>query len=254
MMRWISFILVFFLFFQGHAFAQLPSITPVHGWLLGPSTLAAGEEKSACILFNQFSDGSGLRFNIRDERVETITIIYRTDVFDPTVSNIYKTMLQTSTTFRQILDGHAYSSNTLTITPPDAKEFYGELKRNSRLTIAVPNNQKTFNLRSLAQNLEKTKMCAVEAPKVQTSLDTTKEIRIYADLSLPARRNINPDMIWRAERGEYISDVLKRWSEQGGRDVTWKAPHNPVLKQDFIYEGSQENALQQLFELLGYSS
>ena len=159
-------------------------------------------------------------------------------------------MLQTSSTFRLVTDGYAYSSNTLTITPPDAAEFYGEMKRNSRLTIAVPNDQKTFNLRSLAENLEKTKTCAFEAPEPQVVLDPTREVHIYADLSLPSRSNVAPDIVWRAERGERVSDVMKRWSEQSGRDVTWKADSNPILREDFIYEGSQDNALERLFELI----
>ena len=66
--------------------AQSPSVTPVHGWLLGPATLNTSG-KETCILFNQFSDGSGLRFNIRDEKVETITVIYRQDIFNPTLTN-----------------------------------------------------------------------------------------------------------------------------------------------------------------------
>ena len=71
-MRLFSFLL-FLLLVPGVSAAQTTSVTPVHGWLLGPSTLS-GTSSQSCILFNQFSDGSGLRFNIRDEKVETIPL------------------------------------------------------------------------------------------------------------------------------------------------------------------------------------
>ncbi len=229
--------------------AQKASVTPVHGWLLGPSTLSDSGLQS-CILFNQFSDGSGLRFTIRDEKVETITVIYRDNIFDPALSNNYKTILETSAAYRTVLDGYAYGDNTLTITPPDPSEFYGELKRNSRLTIAVPKDQRTFNLRNLAQNLERTNKCAFEAPKPQIALDETKEVRIYADLTLPKRIKLTPNDIWRVQRGERLSQVTKRWSQQSGKDLNLRASNDPILKQDFIYEGSADEALEKLFTLI----
>ena len=247
-MRLFSFLL-FLLLVPGVSAAQTTSVTPVHGWLLGPSTLS-GTSSQSCILFNQFSDGSGLRFNIRDEKVETITVIYRDDIFDPTLSTNYKTILETSNAFRVVLDGYAYGRNTLTITPPAAGEFFDELKRNSKLTIAVPKDQKTFNLRNLAQNLELTNNCAFSEPKPQVVLDSTKEVHIYADLKQPRRGNINNNTVWRADRGERVKDVMERWSAQAGRDISWRDNSNPMITKEFIYEGGQEDALKKLFDIL----
>lgn len=231
------------------AAAQTTSVTPVHGWLLGPSTLT-GANSQSCILFNQFSDGSGLRFNINNEKVETITIIYRDDIFDPTLSTNYKTILETSNAFRVVLDGYAYGQNTLTITPPAAGEFFDELKRNSRLTIAVAKDQKTFNLRNLAQNLELTRNCAFSEPEPQVVLDPTKEIHIFADLRQPRRGNINNDDVWRAERGERVSNVMQRWSTQAGKDLSWRDNSDPIVTKEFVYEGRQEDALEKFFDLI----
>ncbi len=232
-----------------YAVAQTTSVTPVHGWLLGPSTLSANGPQT-CILFNQFSDGSGLRFNINNEKVETITIIYRDDIFEPALTTTYKTILETSNAFRIVLDGYAYGRNTLTITPPAAEEFYDELKRNSRLTIAVPKDQKTFNLRNLAQNLDLTKNCAFEEPKPQVVLDEAKEVYIYATLSQPKKGNVIDDIIWRAERGERASKVMERWSTQAGKDLNWRASNDPIITKEFVYEGRQEDALQKLYDIL----
>ena len=242
-------ILIVISLFPLTAVAQTAPVTPVHGWLIGPATQGSNSS-DACLLFNSFSDGSGLRFNIRNEKVEMITVIFREDIFEPGLSNTYKTILQTSGTYRLVLDGYAYGRNTLTITPPDTEEFFGELKRNTRLTIVAPRAQKTFSLRDIAKNLEFTNSCAFSEPEPQVALDPTKEIHIYADLSLPKRGQVINDVIWRAKRGERMSVIIDRWSQESGKNLSWLDASNPVLTKDFVYEGTVDNALEQLFEIL----
>lgn len=235
------------------AHAQDEAVFPVHGWLMVAATLQ-GSGDSPCILYNQYSDGTGLRFNIQGQDVNLVTVIYRQDLFDPGLSNTYKTILQTSGPYREVLDGYAYSRNTLTITPPDPSAFYEELKRNSRLTIAVPREQKVFNLRALAESLPDAATCSGQekaaTPAPVYNGGGTKDVHIYADLRLPKRGDPNSGTIWRASQGERLSSVMKRWSQRGGKEITWKSEEDPIIREDFVYEGSQSEALEKLYTQL----
>ncbi|MCB9964203.1 MAG: TcpQ domain-containing protein [Rhodospirillales bacterium] len=236
-------------FSAGMAAAQETSspLMPVHGWLMGSAALDQGEE-GACLLFNQFSDGSALRLNIQGDDVRLLTIIYRNDLFDPSVSYTYQTSIETSSSFRELLDGYAYSSNTLSVTPVKGQAFFEALKHASKLVVSVSGETRTFNLKSLSAKIMQAKECGDEgktAPVLQRG--DAKEVHIYADLTLPKRKSLTPDVIWRANRGERMSQVLKRWSEKSGKEIEWRPSSDPLISSDFVFQGSQDQAMEKLF-------
>ncbi len=56
---------------------------------------------------------------------------------------------------------------------------------------------------------------------------------------------------WRARKGEPVREVIKRWSAREGTEMLWAAGDNPVLKKDFSYVGSMENAVAALIQANG---
>ena len=56
---------------------------------------------------------------------------------------------------------------------------------------------------------------------------------------------------WRARKGEPVREVVKRWSSREGTDLLWAAGDNPILKKDFSYVGSLEDAVAALIQANG---
>lgn len=241
--------MVLFSFLVETSHAQISSVSPVHGWLMGPATLH-NSGNSSCVVFNQFSDGTGLRFNIKNERIETMTLVFSELMFDPSLSVTYKTLIETTGNFKNIIDGHAYSPNILTITPADGSLFFMDLKKNPQMTVSIPRQNITFNLRNIAESLDKTSSCNGETQATKLLPEPVKQIHIFADLTLPRRKILASQTTWRASKGELLSGVVKRWSLEGGREIKLGPIKDQSIPIDFLFQGSQDDAFKKLFETM----
>lgn len=53
---------------------------------------------------------------------------------------------------------------------------------------------------------------------------------------------------WRARKGEKLKEVLKRWSERAGIEFAWTAAESPVIKSEFSYVGTFQEATKRLMD------
>ena len=53
---------------------------------------------------------------------------------------------------------------------------------------------------------------------------------------------------WRARKGEFLRDVLKRWSERSQTEFMWSAAESPKIADDFSFIGPFEQAASKLME------
>ncbi|MFA7276126.1 MAG: TcpQ domain-containing protein [Pseudobdellovibrionaceae bacterium] len=56
---------------------------------------------------------------------------------------------------------------------------------------------------------------------------------------------------WRGRKGETVHQILTRWSERSGAELMWASPDNPVLKEDFSFVGSYQDAVAKLMRTGG---
>jgi hypothetical protein len=54
---------------------------------------------------------------------------------------------------------------------------------------------------------------------------------------------------WNAPRGSYLEGVLKAWSERAGVELIWRTDRGFVLGQNVSYDGSYEEAIQNLLNM-----
>lgn len=61
-------------------------------------------------------------------------------------------------------------------------------------------------------------------------------------------------IVWRAREGEDIKTVLSQWAQIAGYEFAWKADNDGLISHDFSFEGSFEDAVDQLMIVAGMSS
>lgn len=53
---------------------------------------------------------------------------------------------------------------------------------------------------------------------------------------------------WRARKGEKLKEVLKRWSDRAGTEFVWTAAESPMIKSEFSYVGTFQEATTRLMD------
>ena len=53
---------------------------------------------------------------------------------------------------------------------------------------------------------------------------------------------------WRARKGEKLKEVLKRWSDRADTEFAWTAAESPVIKSEFSYVGTFQEATKRLMD------
>ncbi len=132
---------------------------PTSGWLVGPASIAAAEEKEThlpCVMMNQYDNGYVMRFSGGGGKVFALAVDFRQSVFRP---GEHYSITMVLPDFDKTLDALAYNDGTLIINMLDLEGMAEKIGGAESMTLKVGGKALNFSLIGAAEGLQRIDGC-----------------------------------------------------------------------------------------------